>query len=440
MDEKKPIKTCTIESLSHDGRGIARIEGKTVFIENALPAEVVEIQIEKCRPKFDEAKVIKVLQSSLDRVIPACQHFGVCGGCSLQHYDATAQIQFKQQVVLEQLKHFGNVIPEKILPPITSPSFGYRRRARLGVRFLKKKDRVLVGFREKNSRYLTDVKHCEILDPRVGKKIIDIADCIQTLSIREHIPQIEVATSEKEAALVFRHLKMLNAEDKKILKTFGATHGFKIYLQSKGIDSVERLYPETDPFELAYTYVSDSKPMQLSFHPTDFIQINDSVNQKLTTLVTSLLELQTNDTVFDLFCGLGNFTLTFASHCLEAIGVEGDSGLIERAKINAKNNHLENLKFFCANLDEQESFSKDWAKTKATKLFIDPPRAGAERVIEHIQHWNIPHIVYVSCNPATLARDAGVLVHQNGYTLSCLGVVDMFPHTTHIESVGVFKK
>lgn len=437
---KKPPQgnfTASIKSFSHDGRGIAAIDGKTTFIFGALPGETVEFTYTACHSKFDEGKVVNVITPAPERVTPNCQHFGVCGGCSLQHIASTTQIKHKQTMLLEQLKHFGNIVPKEILSPLTSDVWGYRHKARLGVRYVTKKATVLVGFREQNSNFLAQLERCEVLDPRVGNLIMPLREFIASLDAFNSISQIEVAITQTQVGLVFRHLEPLNSSDLEQLKTFGAEHGLWLYLQPAGPNSVTKLYPDDKQLFLHYSLPEFNLIYQ--FHPLDFTQVNPTINQKMVALALELLDVQPSDTVLDLFCGLGNFTLPIAQRAKHVVGVEGSDVMVERASMNAQTNHITNVEFYAANLMGDCS-THPWTTQSFTKILLDPPRSGALDILPLVAAMNAQTIVYVSCNPATLARDAGELVNRYGYTLQKAGVMDMFPHTEHVESIALFCK
>ncbi|MBY0544988.1 MAG: 23S rRNA (uracil(1939)-C(5))-methyltransferase RlmD [Gammaproteobacteria bacterium] len=425
-----------ITDLSHEGRGIAHINGKTTFIHGALPGETVKAQYTNKRASFDEAKLVEVIQASPERVTPPCQHFGVCGGCSLQHMSPTLQIQYKQAILLNQFQHFGQVVPEQILAPLTGITEGYRRKGRLGVRYVRKKQRLLVGFREMaNGRMLADIKQCEVLDPRVGHHIEDLAALISGLTHYDHIPQIEVAAGDDALALIIRHMVPLDETEHKQLCDFGQLHGFEMYLQPAGIDSIHKIWPDDGVSRLSYKI--DDEKLEMRFHPTDFTQVNADINQKMIAQALALLDLQATDRVLDLFCGLGNFTLPMAKHCQHVTGIEVDAGMVKRGYENAAHNGLENIAFYSTNLMEDFTHAP-WFKPIYDKVLIDPPRTGAEEIVTKIAALNVKRIVYVSCHPATLARDAGILAKQ-GYRLKAAGVMDMFPHTEHVESIALFE-
>lgn len=430
----EPVSGITIESLSHDGRGVAHLDGKAVFIDGALPGEVVSFEYRASRRRFDEGRVTAVAQASPDRVQPGCPHFGLCGGCSLQHMEPAAQIRAKQQTLLDNLKHIGKVVPQDVLPALTGPVWGYRTKGRLGVKDVIKKGRVLVGFREKYSPYVADLAACEVLHPSIGKRIEELAQLIGQLEGRARIPQIEVAVAGSITALVFRHLDPLSQGDLGRLKQYAMERQLHVYLQPAGPDSVQPLWPE----QSVLSYQLPAESIEIRFEPTDFTQINTTINEQMVARVLDLLALDRNDTVLDLFCGLGNFTLPMARHAGAVIGVEGDAGLVGRARDNAALNGLENTTFHSANLADK-NVAAAWADTACNKVLLDPPRSGAAEVLDVLAKMRPQRIVYVSCHPGSLARDAGTLVHEKGYRLLSAGVMDMFPHTAHVESIALFE-
>jgi len=432
---REPVEA-VIDSLSHEGRGVANCDGKVIFIDGALPGERVMYQLTNRRRKFDEGKVVEVLEASIDRIKAKCEHYGLCGGCSLQHLNSKNQIKHKQSVLLEQFEHIGAVQPEEVLPPLVSPDWGYRRKARLGVKYVPKKGGVLVGFREKASSYIADLRHCEILDTAVGHRLMELRELIGELSVKDRLPQIEVAIGDQEKGLIFRHLEPLTDEDLKKLKTFGSEYKFVIYLQPKGPDTVHQIYPETN-VELSYQAGEDEPVLQ--FLPSDFIQVNASINKDMIARVLDFMQLNKNDRVLDLFCGLGNFSLSIAKRAAYVLGVEGDADLVKRAQENAKRNQLENAEFVCTDLTEDDQLQTIEAG-KFDKVLLDPARSGALEIIEKMSFAGVHQVIYVSCNPATLARDSGILVKDKGYQMIKAGIMDMFPHTTHVESIAVFER
>jgi 23S rRNA (uracil1939-C5)-methyltransferase len=430
---------------------VAHINGKALFIEGALPGEQVLFTYIKQRKRYDEAKVEKIIKPSPDRVEPRCAHFNICGGCSLQHLSPAAQIAAKQQVLLDSLKHIGGIEPKTVLAPLTGPSWGYRRRARLGVKFVIKKDKLLIGFREKRSSLLADIERCEVLHPPVGGLLQALRELIAGLEAYNCIPQIEVAAGDEATALVFRNLAELSNTDLVKLQDFGKQQNMQIYLQPAGPESVTLIWPETAAlsYRLPVTYrdVLMSREagrrerqfnLELFFAPTDFVQINADVNRAMISRVIELLQPGAHERVLDLFCGLGNFTLPLARHAAQVIGVEGDARLVERAKGNAQHNGIHNAEFYAADLSQDLS-GQPWAKQHFDKILLDPPRTGALEIIQQLPAFDAARIVYISCNPATLARDARALT-ENGYTLISASVLDMFPHTTHVESIALFEK
>jgi 23S rRNA (uracil1939-C5)-methyltransferase len=430
-----PIET-QIESLSHDGRGVARIEGKTTFIDGALAGETVKFLYIKKHSKYDEGKTVEVVASeNADRVEAKCQHFGVCGGCSLMHMSPEAQLRLKQKTLTEHLDHFGNIEPQQWLEPLKGPLWGYRRKARLGVKNVVKKDRVLVGFREKGAPYLAVLDQCEVLDPRVGLRLTELGTMIEGLEANSRIAQIEVAMDDDHVALIFRNLDELSASDQQALIAYGQQHNLWIYLQPGGPDTVSPIWPENP--QLSY---APAEGLQLDFAPNDFTQVNAEINIKMIQRTMELLDVSAEDRILDLFCGLGNFTLPLADKVTEVVGVEGDEALVRHAKANATKNALANATFEQADLTKTELKDYPWAKAGFNKILLDPPRSGAFEVLHQLAALGAERLVYVSCNPATLARDAGELVNNHGYTLVSAGVMDMFPHTTHVESIALFVK
>lgn len=424
----------SIDALTSDARGIARINEKITFIDGALPGEQVKFRYKCCKPQYDEGVVEQVVSASSDRVEPLCQYHLVCGGCSLQHLSSAAQIEFKQHLLLSELQQTGKVAPDKILAPIRGEGWGYRRKARLGVRDVKPKNRVLVGFREKNNRYLTDMRSCEVLDHSVGHRLDELSDLIAKMHGRQVIAQIEVAVSDSHTALVFRHLEKLDPHDLDILTDYAKQTGLIIYLQPGGTNTITPLWPPAPRL----SYAMPGHDIQVEFLPSDFIQVNASVNQKMVSAAVELLQLQADDNVLDLFCGLGNFTSVIARSVKQITGVEGDSGAVYRARQNAKLNQLHNIQFHVANLFEDISLQA-WSNQQYNKLLLDPPRSGAQAVVEKIDRIDPARIVYISCSLASLVRDTGILL-SHGYHLLQAGVVDMFPHTVQIESIAVFEK
>jgi len=430
-----------ITDLGHDGRGVARIDGKTVFVSGALLGEQVIAKLRKRHRHFDEAEVVEVITASPHRVEPLCRHFSRCSGCSLQHLDAPSQIAAKQRVLAENFERIGKVTPQSWLSPLSAEPWGYRRKGRLSVRNVAKKGRVLVGFREEqNPRFVTEIQRCEVMHPALGPKVGLLAELLSAMDAVDTIPQIEFAAGDERMALVFRHMQALSERDLAALTAFGQLHGFAIYLQPGGTSSVHPLWPQSP--RLAFRIASDDArfaDVELEFQPLDFIQVNAGMNQLMMARAMELLDPQPTDRVLDLFCGLGNFTLPIARRVADVVGVEGEHGLVERAAQNAARNGIANAHFHVANLFEDQRHA-DWAKQPWDKLLLDPPRAGADQVLEYLPHKQTRRIVYVSCHPASLARDAGILVNRHGFTLKSAGVMDMFPHTAHVESIALFER
>ena len=435
--KQKPLQEheAVVESLSHDGKGICRIEGKVIFVSGALPGEKIRFSFRPHKKNHDDGNLVEVLEASPDRIEPKCKHYGVCGGCSFMHLSSEKQIEEKQKVLIDGLKHIGKVEANEVLPPLTTNPWGYRRKARLGVKYVYKKEKVLVGFRERSAPYLAELEQCEVLHPDAGMRLTSFATLIRGLSCYEKIAQIEVAIADDVSAFVFRNLVELTDDDKEQLIAYAKKESIAIYLQPKGPDTVTPLYPENP--RLQYT-LSDYN-VTLDFEPTDFTQVNQDINPKMIKLALELLDLNDNDKVLELFCGLGNFTLPMARSAKQITGVEGDADLIKRANKNAENNGISNTDLHVANLMEDVS-ECSWLTGDYDKLLLDPPRSGAKEMMPYLAKMNIKHIVYVSCNPSTLSRDAGTLVNEMGYTLEKTGIMDMFPHTAHVESIALFTK
>ena len=440
------VREADVVDLAHDGRGVARVDGKAVFIEGALPGERVRYRVLKQRRQLDEAGLVEVLVASPDRVAPRCAHFGICGGCSLQHLSPAAQVAAKQGQLLDNLQRIGRVQPQRVLEPLRGPEWAYRRRARLGVKFVHKKGRVLAGFREREKPYLADIQRCEVLLAPLADLPRDLAALVATLELREKIPQVEVAAGDEAMALVFRVMEPPGAADLEKIAAFGVRQGVQIFLQTGGLDSVRPLTgghapPAGDAPSAAnppLIYAVDAGRVTIEFGPVDFIQVNREINASMVDAAIELLGPTADDAVLDLFCGLGNFTLPLARRALRAVGVEGDATLVGKARANAARNDIGNAAFFMENLFEPAQFAA-WSKQRFDLVLLDPPRAGAAGLLELMAHWRPRRVVYISCHPGSLARDAEILVHTQGFKLTCAGVMDMFPHTTHVESIAVFE-
>lgn len=423
-----------IESLTHDGRGVARPGGKAVFVHGALPGERVTAQRVQRHRNYDEAIAIKVENPSADRVVPRCPHFGLCGGCALQHLEAGAQLRSKEQHLFDELTRTGHVAAAERLAPLAASPWGYRRRARLGVKHVPKKGGVLVGFRESFSPLIAEIGECTVLPDRVSRLLRPLAQMIGELSIRARVPQIEVAIADNVLALVMRVLDPPTAADRELLHSFARGHEFEFYLQPGGLESVVPLISPATP--LYYDLAAQN--VRITFAPTDFIQVNGPVNEQLIARAIEQLAPRPEDRLLDLFCGLGNFTLPLARRVASVTGVEGDAGLVERARLNAEANGITNAHFHVANLGAALP-DFEWARGKFDLVLLDPPRVGAKEVVSELARWRPSRVVYLSCHPSSLARDASILVGDLGYVLERAGVIDMFPHTAHVESMAVFR-
>lgn len=441
------IVTLDIEASSHDGRGIATYKGKTTFVSGAIAHEKVSCKITKRHSRYNEAETIEILEASPQRTTPSCAHYGKCGGCGMQHMEIQAQIELKEKIVLDQLKRIGKVIPETVMPPLSGNPWNYRRKARLGVRYDKKLNKLFVGFRAKNSNQLINVQNCPVLHASVGTKIAALHELIQNLTQFDNIPQIEVAVSPEQTALIFRHLTPLPEEDITKLCDFAEKNNMHFYLQPNPPEKIHKIWPKDTAEKLTYTIdlplqnEGKTKSLTLQFHPLDFVQVNEEVNQLLLKQALELLDLQATDTVLDLFCGLGNFTLPISLTAQHVTGVEGSQEMVARAQTNATLNNITNTEFYAANLMDPSALgTPPWMRKKYNKILLDPPRSGAKEILPLLPKFSAKRIVYVSCDPATLARDAGELVYNYGYKLIRVGVVNMFPHTNHIEAIALFVK
>jgi len=430
---EQPVKV-EIEDLSHDGRGIARINGKVMFVSGALPGEKVMAQhVGGCK-NFEEGVATKILQASEDRVPAKCRFYDVCNGCTMMHLSAEKQIEFKQNTLKQNLLKMAKIEPDNWLSPLTDSSWHYRRRARLSVRWVIAKDKVLVGFREKNGRYVADMDSCEILREPLDGLLKPLAKMIEKLRIRQHIAQIEASVADDDVALIVRHLKPISEDDEKIMLEFAEKHNVRLYSQSKGPKTIFEMNKKGS--RPLYFDMQDSG-IRMQFLPSDFIQVNAGMNEKMIAQAMRLLDVQKEDVILDLFCGLGNFTLPLAKKVKRIIGIEGEKSLVERAQHNAKLNTIENVEFQVADL-RKEHRDSEWFKQEYTKVLIDPPRSGAWEILPLIAQTKARTLLYVSCHPASLARDAGRLVHEFGFKMLDAGVMDMFPHTSHVESMALF--
>jgi 23S rRNA (uracil1939-C5)-methyltransferase len=432
------IETALVADLTHEAEGVVRaadVGGKTVFIAGALPGERVSFRRRSFHRSHDEAELIEILAASPQRVTPRCAHFGVCGGCALQHLDPAAQIAAKQKELEQNLERIGNVAPAAWLPPLSGPHWNYRRRARLSSRYVAKKGRSLVGFRERQGKYVADVARCEVLAEPVGALVGTLGELLTTMERRESIPQIEVSLSDGENVLVLRVLDPLGDADLDKLREFERAHRLRILLQPGGLDSVAPL--TAGPVDLHYRL--EDFDLRLDFGPTDFVQVNRAINSAMVARAIELLEIGPGDRVLDLYCGLGNFTLPLARRAAAVVGVEGEAGLIARARANALSNGIANAEFHVADLSVPPDRTIPWMRSGYDKVLLDPPRVGAAEVLSAVAHIRPQRVVYISCHTGSLARDLGVLTHELGFRLTAAGVLDMFPHTTHVESIAVLE-
>jgi 23S rRNA (uracil1939-C5)-methyltransferase len=428
-----------VAALTHAGEGIVR-GGKTAFVVGALPTERIRFRRTKRHKQHDDARLIEVIEPAADRAQPRCAHFGVCGGCALQHLAPESQLAAKQLELRDNLERLARVMPDEWLEPLRGPVWNYRRRARLGAKYVTKKGRVVVGFRERLSPYVAALDRCEVLAAPADALITPLSEMLTTLSIRERLPQIEVAVADHAVALVLRVLSPPSESDLATLRTFEHSHAVRLYLQPAGLDSIHRLLPAAEP---PLTYALPQFNLTLEFTPTDFIQINGPINQSLVTRALDLLAPDPESAVLDLYCGLGNFTLPLARRAARVAGVEGDPALVERARNNARRNGIDNVEFHVADLAEPRPAAAVSAPAWATSAFpyvlIDPPRAGAREMLPTVARLATKRVLYISCHPGSLARDVGMLVHDHGFRLRAAGVLDMFPHTTHVESLAVLE-
>lgn len=435
------IKQAVIESLDQEGRGVAHIDGKTVFIDGALPNEKVTFQSHLVKPSYEVANVVEVLKQSNQRVTPRCVHFGKCGGCKLQHLDFAAQVAAKQRLLESDLWHIGKVKAENMLPPLFGPTWGYRHKARLSVKYVQKKQRVLVGFIEKGTNFVADMNSCEVLVPEVSALIEPLQYLILQLSLKDKIPQIELAVGEPAQGqpvivLILRILDALSAQDEVLLKAFAEQHSVQIWTQTKGPDTIKPFYPLDAP-QLQYSL--PEFVLTYPFKPNEFTQVNPQINQVMIRRAMQLLMPQAGERIADFFCGIGNFTLPIARSGAQVLGLEGLQNLVERAHESADLNNISNVEFGVSDLFKMTPEALA-GLGHFDKWLIDPPRDGGFELVKSLGMDNRPQrIVYVSCNPATLARDAGILVNEKGYHLKAAGVINMFPHTAHVESIALFE-
>jgi 23S rRNA (uracil1939-C5)-methyltransferase len=429
------VETAEIIDLAHDGRGVARVEGKTVFIDDALPGERVEWSRIKRGRNFDEGRLERVIEAAADRVEPRCAHFGTCGGCALQHLAPARQLEFKQRQLFEALTRIGKVTPAEILPPLHGGVWNYRRRARLAARWVPKKDRTVLGFRERSTSFIADVKRCEVLSPPVDTLVEPLSLLLTALSVRNRVPQIEVAVADNAVALVVRIIEELTPQDRELLLQFARNHPVQIYLLPGGYQTIAPL-SEITPLE----YRLPQFDVTLRFQPNDFVQVNGELNARMVARAVEVLAPAPGERLLDLFCGLGNFSLPLARSGAHVVGVEGDAGLVARARANAELNKIDSVEFVCGDLAQPTAGDAAWARRSYDKVLLDPPRAGAQEVLPVLARCGAKQVLYISCHPGSLARDAGILVHEHGFTLRAAGVMDMFPHTAHVESAALFTR
>jgi 23S rRNA (uracil1939-C5)-methyltransferase len=432
---KREPETAVIDSVTHDGRGIAATNGKKAFVAGALQGETVRFIRRKLRRNYDEAELLDVIEASPQRIAARCAAFGRCGGCSLQHVTPQQQRAIKDQTLRDNLERIGRVEPLDWLSPMTGPEWHYRRRARLAVKHVPAKGRTLVGFRERHAPFITDMMRCEVLAEPLDGMIAALSDLVGSLSIRARLPQIEIAVAENDIALVFRVLDPPTDADKAALSSFGEDRQLRIYLQSGGLDTISILYAPGSCESLFYTLPEFD--VSIAFEPADFVQVNSEINRQMVRFAAEQLAATKDDRVLDLYCGIGNFSLPLARTAGQVIGVEGEASLVARAADNARRNNIGNAEFRTADLSNIDG-SESWIKAGCDRMLLDPARSGAAEVVSRMHQFNPQRIVYVSCHPGTLARDAGILVNEKGYRLRAAGIIDMFPHTAHVESIAIF--
>jgi 23S rRNA (uracil1939-C5)-methyltransferase len=436
----KLFPTAIIESLDQEGRGVAHVEGKVVFITGALPGEKVSYKTTQRKSNYEFADLDEVFKASNLRVEPKCKHFGMCGGCALQHFDFTGQVAAKQRLLESNLWHIGRVKAESMLSPIYGPMFGYRHKARLRVKYVHKKQRVLVGFNERSTRFVADIQSCQVLPPHISALIVPLQELIVQLSIKDLVPQIELAVGEGTTVLVFRIMSALLPVDEVLMREFADAHQVQVWTQTKGPDTIKPFHP-LNAQSLSYSLPEFN--LKYPFSPTEFTQVNPHINRVMIRRAMQLLNPQANERIADFFCGLGNFTLPIARSGATVFGMEGSSALVKRAEESALLNGLDKQ----VRYQEADLFFMSPESLVELGYFdkwlIDPPRDGAMELVKSLAvdgKSSPQRIVYVSCNPATLARDAAILVQQKGYRMVAAGVINMFPHTTHVESIALFER
>ena len=437
MARREP-ETARITSVTHDGRGVVDAPGKKVFVAGALAGETVRFQRRKKRRNYDEAELLDVLDASASRIQPRCAVFGRCGGCVMQHVTPDEQRSMKQQALADSLSRIGRLEPDRWLDPIAEPNaWHYRRRARLAVKDVQGKGRVLIGFRERHAPFVTDMHRCEVLRRPLDGLIDGLSELIGSLSIRSRLPQIEIAVADNAIELVFRVLDPPNDDDVSKFRRFGEAQGLQIALQPGGLDSIDVVYPDGPQERLHYELPEFD--LRIEFESTDFVQVNAAVNRRMVAAAVELLSLEDGHRVLDLFCGIGNFTLPVARRAGEVVGIEGERRQVQRARDNARRNGIDNVEFVCADLIATTGEER-WLKQGCDRLLLDPARSGAQEIVRRIGALDPQRIVYISCHPGTLARDAGQLVNDGAYRLIAAGIIDMFPQTAHVESIAVFEK
>jgi len=434
---RREPETARIESATHDGRGIAAIDGKKVFVAGALLGEEVRFQRRKSRRNFDEAELLEIIEAAPERIDARCAAYGRCGGCSLQHVSDEQQREIKSQALRDSLERIGRVTPNRWFEPMTGPIWNYRRRARLAVKRVHAKGRVLVGFRERHAPFITDMQRCEVLAEPMDSMLEPLSELISALSISARLPQVEVAVADNAVALVFRVLDPPTADDEALLRAFGERHDVRVHLQPGGLDSIVLLYPESVDDSLYYD-LSDFD-IRIEFDAVGFVQVNSEINRRMVNKAIELLDPGAEDRVLDLYCGIGNFSLPIARRAGTVLGVEGEAMLVNSASANAALNGIDNATFRQADLNAIDG-SEGWLREGWDLVLLDPARSGAQEIANHIESIGPRRIVYVSCHPGTLARDAGTLVNEKGYSCEAAGIIDMFPHTAHVESIAVFNK
>lgn len=431
---QEPVEL-VIEDLTHDGRGVAKWNEKVVFVQNALPGEVVMAKLNRKTRNYNEALAIEILKASSDRVEPKCEFYTVCNGCSMMHLDESKQIDFKFNTLKSNFHKMAHAEPKKWITPLTDSHWNYRRRARLSVKWVHAKDKMLVGFREKNGRFVADMNHCHVLEKPLANLLKPLAELFEKTSIKQSIPQVECSMGDNAISLIIRHMKPFNSDDVMLIKKFADEHKLQVYFQSKGPKTVVPI----ETYAASLNFELEEYQLKYEFLPNDFIQVNRRMNEKMIKQALSAMQIKADDVVLDLFCGLGNFTLPMAQTAAAVIGVEGDEQLVERAKHNAQLNDLNKVEFYQADLTQDQDNS-EWFKKDFTKVLIDPPRSGAWEILPLIAKTSAKTLVYVSCHPASLARDTDRLVNELGFTLETAGVMDMFPHTSHVESMAIFSR